>query len=192
MSEWIEMKGNSIEDTNSKGYVENILRSYQAYLDETLTRGVGNVKQQEKKQRKTKRIVWDQKVYEAVWEEKVAHRAWKTNIKDEKLRQQWKDKKKARKTMVRKHQKITNRKKIADIEQLKSKDPKEYWKQLKKLSDIEEKKNLPQKIKSETNEWIIDKAGVEEVWARAFEKLGTEGKTEGNLMKDLQKKSERE
>jgi len=28
MSEWIEMKGNSIEDTNSKGYVENILRSY--------------------------------------------------------------------------------------------------------------------------------------------------------------------
>ncbi len=119
-------------------------------------------------------------MYEAVWEEKVARREWKSNPNNEELKHKWKDKKRVRKKRVRKHQRAERQKLLTSIEQLRSKDPKEYWRRLKQLSDVDSKKKLPNKMKNEENEWVFDKKGIEEVWARAFEKLGEEV-TEGQF-----------
>ncbi len=76
---------------------------------------------------------------------------------------------------------VERQKLIASIEQLRSKDPKEYWRRLKQLSDVDSKKKLPNKMKNEESEWVVDKKGIEEVWARAFEELGREEVTVGKF-----------
>jgi hypothetical protein len=62
---------------------------------------------------------------------------------DEKLKEKWKNKKRILKRKVRKNKRKVNREIVNDIEKLRSKDPKEYWRQLKKLSEKEEKRQLP-------------------------------------------------
>ncbi len=48
------------------------------YLDETLSKGLGRVKQRSNKKRK--KLIWNQQVYEAVWEEKGAEENGKVTL----------------------------------------------------------------------------------------------------------------
>lgn len=163
MGSWIEriQQVRNIETTD-------LVHSYQEHLDAVLNQTLGTTTY---RKRKRKRFVWDQQIHEAVWEEKAAYRLWKQTQNEIDL-QQFRNKKKTRKKLVRNQEKKQNQEIVARIEQLRNKNPKEYWRQLKKLNETVEKKNIPNKIKNDNNEWVVDEQGIREVWARAFERLG--------------------
>src|SRR6185436_15623385 len=63
---------------------------------------------------------------------------------------------------------------------------KDHWKRLKALSGNEDVKNpLPSTAMNEDNEFVLDKAGVEEVWARCFEKLGQHSDSKGEYNEEF-------
>ena len=59
---------------------------------------------------------------------------------------------------MRAHKKQVLQEKIQRIEKLKSRDPKEYWKQLKALDSKNEKKDgIPKKVFDDQSEQIVGK-----------------------------------
>jgi hypothetical protein len=170
MDQWIKGRtGELAQLTNDKEAVTEALNSYQEHLNVALDQGLGAARSKAKP--KSKPFQWDQKIYEAVWEEKVAYRTWKANDSVT-TSQRLREKKKIRKKLVRNQERKQNQKEVAEIEKLRSKNPREYWRRLKRLNAIEDKKNIPSKIKNENDEWVVDGNGIQEIWAKAFEKLG--------------------
>ena len=78
-----------------------------------------------------------------------------------------------------KQKKKRNQQIVTNIENLKRSNPKEFWKQLKKLNEIKDRNSVPNKIRNDENEWVTDKAVIIEVWAKAFEKLGMNEEKKG-------------
>ena len=177
MGEWVrtsDEKKPGAEIQDNKQAVEMFLESYQESLNEVLDRGLGRKQKRIATAKQRKEFVFNPIINEAVWEERQALRNWKASREEEKLKEDYKNKKKHRKKLVRNQERMNNRKIVENIEKLRSKNPKEYWEQLKKLSNVEEKQQLPNKMKNEVGEWVCDKQGIQEIWARAFKKLGSD------------------
>jgi hypothetical protein len=152
MGEWVRSADEAVAGIamgDNKQAVERILESYQSSLNEVLDRGVGRKQKRATTMAKQKKdFAWNPTIYEAVWNEKLALRNWKaSSSQDEQLKQEYKIMKKYRKKLVRKEERIDNRKTIERIEKLRTKNPKEYWDQLKKLSNIEAKEQFPSRMK---------------------------------------------
>src|SRR6185503_6552741 len=155
-------------------YVDHLVLDFKTQLNQALHIGVGTVNQRPRKG-KPRRLNWSQDVFQAVCEEKEAFYRWMSSDEKEKEKfvQEHRRAKKKRKLLVRRNKRQTEQKIVEQIESLRCKDPREYWKRLKALSGDEDVKNpLPSTAVNEDNEFVLDKAGVEEVWARCFEKLG--------------------
>ena len=62
-----------------------------------------------------------------------------------------------------------------DLEQLKSRDPSEYWRRLYQLNEFEaiSKDCLPELVKNSSGQLVSGKEGIE-VWQESFRKLGLE------------------
>lgn len=83
--------------------------------------------------------------------------------------------KKALRNALRKAEKARMRKISKDIEQLKSRDPSEYWRRLYQLNEFEatSKDCLPELVKNSNGQLVGGKEGIE-VWQESFRKLGLE------------------
>jgi len=111
--------------------VDRFLEGYKERLDEALEIGVG--RRRKKKAGKTKHLIWCNEVYQAICNEKQAFWKWKHDQENVTLRHAVRHAKRMRKNAIRKHRRKQNQITVTRIEALRSKDPKEYWKQLKTL-----------------------------------------------------------
>ena len=108
--------------------------------------------------------------------ENKAYRNWKFALGDKDSLKR--TAKRLRKKEVRKHETQIQTARVKQIEDLKSRDPKKYWKKLKQFGkNAKEKKTLPSQMKDENDQWVVDKKAVMEVWAKSFENLGMEEKS---------------
>ena len=94
---------------------------------------------------------------------------------------------------MRKHKRQITKKIVEDIEKLRSENPKEYWKKLKELNNKEVEQNLPNKMKNENNEWIVDREGIAEIWESIWEtrnRKWTEGKFGDKFAEEVRERIE--
>jgi hypothetical protein len=176
MTAWI----NELDPHDKEQSAEELLGDYKSHINQALEEGVGRVKPRSNK-RKAKRFVWSNVVFEAVCAEKKAYKDWKLaeGQTKEDCKEIHRTAKKNRKRRSKQHEFEIQAVQMRKIEELRVSDPKEYWNQLKQLSRSEKKSKkatLPSKMKDDNDEWVLDKEGVAEVWARSFEKLGMEDK----------------
>lgn len=181
LKEWYE--GGEMKEVKSAIFGDDILEGYKKYLDMALLKGVGRKVRKRKGQSKI--LIWNQDVFEKAEAEKKAYKEWRECKSDEKL-QEFRRAKKARKAAVRKHERQMDKKVVSKIEKMRSQDPREYWRQLKALSTVQsKKKSLPEQMRDEDGVLVTDRKAVEEVWARAFEKLGKEDKSSGGAFDEV-------
>jgi len=120
-------------------------------------------------------LEWSEEVRKAVAVEKEAYWDWKQDQESEAKWEAVRQAKKVRKATVQRHKRQVDQKIVSRIETLHSKDPKEYWKQLKALDPMQHtSKKLPDTMMNDAKEMVCGQKEVEEVWAKCFEKLGRE------------------
>jgi hypothetical protein len=179
MDDWItKLEKEQLIDSDP----EALLESYKEHLNRALRIGVGRYRANKK--RGGKKFVFHREVLEATLQETKAYREWKTaNEEDtENKRQSHRLAKKNMKRVIRKHRRKIMRKQVKVIENIRSKDPKEYWRRLRALEGIKKKSNqLPKKALDEDGDLVVDPERVREVWAKCFEKLGKDNNENKNL-----------
>jgi hypothetical protein len=161
--------------------INETLNSFKEHLDKALQAGVGSCSSGGKR-RKKKDFIYHKEVAQAVFEERDAYAKWKYGPEEQKesLIQEHRRVKKKLKRVCRKYRRRIEEDKIRKIEELRSKDPREYWKQLKSLEGRQiREKQLPNKVLDTDGQYIIDPGKIAETWARCFEKLGKEEDNKG-------------
>jgi hypothetical protein len=123
-----------------------------------------------------KKIKWKRQLSKILVKERKAYNNWKCGRKEE--RQHWKTAyriiAKEKRSKVRKLEKELEHELIVDIEQTRTKNPKEYWKKLYRLAGVKKKKNtLPEQSRDPNHQLVRGEESLEN-WAVAFQELGTE------------------
>ncbi len=109
---------------------------------------------------KSKLLEWSDEVYKAVTSEKEAYWCWKQDQESDSKWEAVRQAKKVRKATVQRHKRRLDQKIVSRIETLQSKDPKEYWKQLKALDPMQQtSKKLPDTMMNEAKEMVSGAEG---------------------------------
>ena len=174
MPQWMREVNLRMEGKDDSRYCDWLNESFLSSLNRACQKGLGVIKP---RKIKTKIFVRNQEISQMKQEEKEAYDVWQAGD-DEKKEELWKKYRqisKKRKKKIKQHKKEQEEKIVVEIENLKSKDPKEYWKKLKQLANSQKKKeNLPQEMKNKNNQLVTGQEMLT-VWAEAFASLGQEG-----------------
>ena len=174
MPQWMREVNLRIEGKSDVRYCDWLNESFLHALKEACQKGLGVIRPRKTKPKKFAR---NREISQMKQEEKEAYDTWQAGSKEEKeeLWRKYRQISKRRKKKIKQHKKEQEEKIVIEIENLKSKDPKEYWKKLKQLAHSHKKKeNLPQEMKNKKNQLVTGQEMLA-VWAEAFASLGQEG-----------------
>ena len=155
-------------------YCEKILKSFRENLDKTLEESLGRKKPKKKKKTKIvgkwNPVIYNMKVKERKIYEELEHAEENKKLELEKL---YKSQKREIQKLVRRNKKEEYQKVIKEIEDLKSKDPKDYWKKIQELNPILRKKETtPDVMRNKEGKLVGGKEALE-IWKQGFKNLGT-------------------
>ena len=181
MPRWLENLEHEEKEINET------LMSFKEHLNEALETGVGS-RSNSKKKIKKKEFIWNNEAYKSICDESESYTQWKYALDEQKaiLKQEHKKAKRTRKRILRKHRRRIERKLVKKLEELKTKNPREYWRQLKNLDGRQEiDKQLPNKVLDIDGQYVVDPEKIAETWARCFEKLGKQEDHKGLFDEDF-------
>ena len=124
----------------------------------------------------SRRLAWNDDVFRCQIDEKDAFEAYRlaAGVDKERLHLLLKQARNRTKYARRRAERARNKRIIQDIENLKSKDPREFWHRLYSLDDSNyEDSSLPTFVKNSDGNLVSGKE-AEQVWMESFRKLGLE------------------
>ena len=129
-----------------------------------------------RKVKKSRTLEWPDDIYKCRLDEKDAYEAFRSaaGVDKESLQLRLKQAKQRTKYAYRRAERARNKRITQDIENLKSKDPREFWNRLSALDDSNyNDSTLPTFVKNSDGKLVSGK-DAEQVWIESFKKLGLE------------------
>lgn len=171
--EWdmAELKGNSPDELSN---------SFLEILNDIANKTLGRRSHAPKdRTHKRKVIKFDQKLYYLLLKEKETYLEWKCGNKVEKenLKRIYKMTSKERRKRTRELERQLEDNIIDDMERLRCRNPKEYWRKLYELAGKKQNTELPTQIRDWSDKLVSGNEALE-MWKKSFEKLGTEEQSE--------------
>jgi hypothetical protein len=121
-------------------------------------------------QKSRKKVKWDREVFRLWIRKRRLFKLWKEEWGNDRIRLEYRSVCKEIKKLLRKKRRAGLRRRIREIESLRTEDVKGYWKKLKVVGDWDEKKdNLPSEMNDSHNVRVRD---IQRVWRDAFAKIG--------------------
>jgi hypothetical protein len=141
MEEWEQKSVKNRE--NKSDYCSNLNREFTQALNTVAMKNIG----QNSRKKRRKKINWSPELYELTRAEKEAYDRWKRTNEEERPEafQEYKVLSRIKRSKVRQSDQKFESKVIREIEELKCKNPKEYWKRLKRLEEKKQDDHLPRK-----------------------------------------------